>query len=489
MRLRVKHKRESGILLALSSLAGDYGIGDLGEAAYRFIDFLQGSRQRYWQLLPLVPIGEGNSPYKSSSSFAGEMLYIDLKRLCADGLLEQHELPEPLEYKKTDYRAAARTKLPLLRLAAERFDTKGHDYRRFCKENEHWLEDYAMFSSIPTPIEGRLSALDDDLKYRLPEALRRHRLLHGDEIEFHKITQFLFYKQYFELKAYAAKKGVLLIGDLPFYVSLDSADVWSCPDAFKLGRDLTPISVAGVPPDKFSASGQLWGNPIYDLEFHRRTDYSWWKWRLKFYSTIYDVIRIDHFRAFSSFYSIPFGAADARCGVWEKGAGLTFFKSVEKDLGRLNIIAEDLGGEEREVRQLIWDTGFPDMRVLQFGFDKDLGNRDLPKNYIFNCVCYTGTHDNNTTRGWYLTASEREKLFASRYLPDGKNITQRMVTAALTSRARLAIIPLQDYLELDAGARMNTPGTRVGNWEWRMDKNALTPQLAEKIRHLSRGRN
>ncbi len=491
MLLRVKSKKESGILMALSSLAGDYGIGSLGDAAYKFIDLICRSRQRYWQLLPLVPLGEGNSPYKSSSSFAGEILYIDLKMLTEDGLLFEKELPPPEDYKKTDYQAARKIKLPLLKLAAERFDTKNKDYLHFCKKNQHWLDDFAIFSSVPTPEDGRLLNMEEGLKYRLPEALERFKTIYAADIRFHKITQYLFFRQFYALKDYAHKNGIRLIGDLPFYVSLDSADVWSNPDGFKLGRDLTPVSVAGVPPDKFSSIGQLWGNPIYDLEYHRRTDYAWWKNRLKFYSEMYDVVRIDHFRAFSSHYCIPYGSVDARCGVWEKGAGLGFFEGIYKSLGPLDIIAEDLGGEEPEVRKLIADTGFPDMRVLQFAFDKGFENRDLPKNYSFNCVCYTGTHDNNTTRGWYKHATEKEKYFASKFLPDIKNfsIALRMISAAMQSKARMVIIPLQDYLDLPQECRMNTPGTRNGNWEWRVDEKLLTNELASLIKQLSRGRN
>ena len=492
MLLKDKNGGESGILMPLSSLPSKFGIGSLGKESYKFTDFLQASEQRYWQLLPLVPLGEGNSPYKSVSCFAGEILYIDPDMLVQNGLLAENELPEDGIFDRTDYKAARKIKLPLLRLAAERFNTKSKEYQLFVAKNAYWLDDFALFSAITEDIPNKsILEIPDDLKYRFPEAIEKFRITHREKIRFYKITQYFFYNQFFSLRDYAHKKGIKLIGDIPFYISLDSSDVWSCPQAFKIGRDFTPITVAGVPPDRFSSSGQLWGNPIYDWEYHKKTDFAWWKSRLNFCRRLYDVIRIDHFRAFANYYAIPYGSADAKSGVWEKGSGLNFWQSIERELGKLNIIAEDLGGEEREVRELIKNTGFPDMRILQFGFEDNIANRNLPKNYIKNCVCYTGTHDNDTSRGWYASAPPREKLFASRYLPDIPNapISEKMIISAMRSKARLVIIPMQDILNLPSSARMNTPGTRRGNWEWRMDGNALCKKLSEHLKSISGTRN
>lgn len=492
MLLRAKKpKNESGILLHISSLPSKYGIGSLGEQALRFIDFLRKSGQRYWQLLPLVPIGEGNSPYKSPSCFAGEILYIDIDFLVRDGYLEPADIPDDFETSKTDYKLAAAIKLPLIKKAAENFNTKSPAFMKFARENEWWLTDFAVFMAATSGGNKPLLSLEDGLKYRLPAPLEAFRMKHRDEIKFYKISQFFFYSQYFELKKYAAKCGVRLIGDIPFYVSPDSADVWKSPDNFKLGRDLTPVQVAGVPPDIFSSSGQLWGNPIYDWDFQRKTGYSWWKKRLSHCARLYDVIRIDHFRAFASYYTVPFGAADAKSGTWEKGVGLHFWETLSEECGGLKIIAEDLGGEEPEVQKLIADTGFPNMKVLQFAFSGDSTNPFLPKNYDRSCVCYTGTHDNDTVLGWYASATNKERLTANRLLPHIENapISIRMISAAMRSKAELVIIPMQDWLSLDSEARMNTPGTRTGNWEWRIPPDYYNDKFAETIRSLSRGRN
>lgn len=492
MRSRDK-QRQSGILLPISCLPDEYGIGSLGDSALRFADFLHAAGQRLWQILPLVPLGEGDSPYKSVSCFAGEILYISISELLREGLLREEELPEESAfYTKTDYAAARRLKLPLLELAAARFNTQSPAFKRFCRDNAFWLEDFALFCAIAEKTHGgTLKAFPPALKYRLPEALEAFANANGARLRFYRVTQYLFYKQLFELKSHLARRGIRLIGDIPFYVSADSAEVWVCPDAFKVGRDFTPVSVAGVPPDCFSKTGQLWGNPIYNWEHHKRNGYAWWKRRLLFCKGLYDVLRIDHFRAFANYYSIPYGAPNAKSGVWEKGVGLLFWQSVLRDIGPLDIIAEDLGGEEAAVRRLISDTGFPDMRVVQFGFDSDMLDRDLPKNYPKNSVCYTGTHDNNTARGWYESAPVKEKLFTSRYLPEigGMPISQRMIAAAMESKARLAIIPMQDWLNLPEEGRMNTPGTSAGNWQWRMPADALNERLCERIRRLSRGRN
>ena len=356
-----KYKKESGVLMHISSLPSKHGIGDLGEEAYRFVDFLKSSRQTYWQLLPLCPVGKGNSPYSSVSSFAGEILFIDLYGLVKDGLLSPDEIPEETFPKNADYKRAREFKLPLIKKAAERFNTNSRDFKSFLSENGYWLYDYAIFMAMKSVFPNKsFTELEDGLKYRLPDAIERFKNKHAEQILFYEITQYFFFTQYFKLKKYAAENGVKLIGDIPFYVQLESADVWSNPDIFRLGRDMTPVLVAGVPPDYFSEEGQLWGNPIYDWDYQKSTEYDWWRKRLNHNAKLYDVIRIDHFRAFADYYTIPYGAKTAKSGVWEKGVGLPFW-NLMKQYVSAEIIAEDLGGNTPEVEKLIEDTGFPNM--------------------------------------------------------------------------------------------------------------------------------
>lgn len=487
-----KYKQESGILLPLSSLPSDYGIGTLGEEAFFFADFLKKTDQTYWQLLPLVPVGKDNSPYSSTSSFAGEILYIDIEELIKDGLLSPDDITEKDFAKNTDYKSVRKFKLPLLKKAADNFDTLQKDFISFKKENSHWLKDYALFMAIRDSYTG-LNFLywDDGLKYRLPDAIKEFSDSHKEEILFYEITQFIFYKQFFKFKSYASSLGIKLIGDIPFYVSFDSADVWANPDCFKLGRDMTPVLVAGVPPDVFSSDGQLWGNPIYNWDFQRKNNFLWWQQRLSHNAKMYDTIRIDHFRAFADYYTVPFGSKDAKNGKWEKGMGLYFWDCVKPAIGKTSIIAEDLGGETREVRQLIDDTGFPNMKVLQFAFDSDLKDPFLPKNFNRNCVCYTGTHDNDTTSGWYSKASKKEKLIFEKLVPADKSGSPvlSLIAYAIKSKAKLVIIPFQDYLELDSTCRTNTPGVEKGNWEWRFEKENINEKLIATVKRLTKTRN
>lgn len=487
-----KYKKLSGILLPLSSLPSKHGIGDLGEEAFRFIDFLEKSGQSYWQLLPLCPVGKGNSPYCSTSTFAGEILYIDIESLASCGLINPDNIPDTDFPKNTDYKTVRKFKLPLLKEAAENFDIEARDFIKFKKENRYWLKDYALFMAIKDSFDGaHFQMWDDALKYRDPEALLLFEDMHPEEILFYEITQYLFYHQFATLKSYAEKKGIKLIGDIPFYVSLNSADVWSNPECFRLGRDMTPVLVAGVPPDVFSSDGQLWGNPIYDWDFHKKTGFLWWKQRLIQNAKMYDVIRIDHFRAFADYYTIPYGAKNAKGGKWEKGAGINFWRAVKPHIKHTQIIAEDLGGETEEVKALIEKTGFPNMKVLQFAFDSDLKDPFLPKNYSRNCICYTGTHDNDTTLGWYEKASAKEKLLFSRLVPADKSgsVVYSLINYGMKSRARTVIVPLQDYLQLPSSERTNTPGSASGNWEWRFEKADLTEELCSTVLRLSKSRN
>lgn len=489
---KIKSNKTSGILLPLPALPSEHGIGDLGIEAYNFIDFLSRTNQSYWQLLPLCPVGKGNSPYHSSSTFAGEILYININQLAEAGLISPKNIPDVSFSKNTDYKSVRNFKLPLLKEAAENFDIETKDFLKFKKENRYWLKDYALFMAIKDSFGGaHFKTWDDALKYRDKEALLLFEDMHPEEILFYEITQYFFHSQFSRLKIYAEKSGVKLIGDIPFYVSHNSADVWSNPECFRLGRDLTPVLVAGVPPDIFSSSGQLWGNPIYDWDYHKKTGYSWWKQRLIKNAKLYDTIRIDHFRAFADYYTIPYGAKNAKGGKWEKGVGISFWRTVKPYIKHTEIIAEDLGGDTEEVRSLIEKTGFPNMKVLQFAFGTDLKDQFLPKNYPRNCICYTGTHDNDTTLGWYKKASSKEKLLFSRLVPEDKSgsIVLSLINYGMKSKAQTVIIPLQDYLELPSSERTNTPGTPSGNWEWRFEKKDLTDSLAETISRLSKNRN
>lgn len=482
---------QSGILLHISSLPSRHGIGTFGEEAFRFVDFLRQSRQRLWQILPLVPVGEGNSPYKSTSCFAGEILYIDLDFLIRDGLLDPDDLPETDFPQNVDFDAVREYKIPILKKAVRRFNTRRTDYVKFLRENDVWLEDYAVFSAAAEHFGSEcLLDFDESIRLRMPAAMEEFCDSHLEEISFYKVAQFLFYSQYFALKKYAEKNGVKIVGDIPFYVAFDSADVWKSPESFKLGRDMTPVLVAGVPPDIFSETGQLWGNPIYDWEHHKKTDYLWWKRRLAHCKKLYDIIRIDHFRAFASYYTIVYGSPDAKSGTWEKGVGLSFWKSIYKKLGSLSVIAEDLGGDEPDVQQLVRDTGFPNMKILQFGFDGDPQNSHLPRNFERNCVCYTGTHDNDTVLGWYSALENWQRNIVNQSLPESsKPIPIRLISAAMGSRADMVIIPMQDWLCLGGEARMNTPGTSTGNWMWRMPDGVLTDELCTTVRQITKGRN
>ena len=489
---KAKFKNTSGILLSLTSLPSDYGIGTLGREAYKFIDFLRQSRQTYWQLLPLVPFGKGNSPYSSASTFAGEILLIDIEMLVDVNLLNLNDIPQKEFPKNIDYKAVRKFKLPLLKKAAENFDVNDSGFLHFKKQNAYWLKDYCLFMALKDVFHGLpFYKWAEPFKYRMPEALTKFGENHSEEILFYEITQYLFYTQFFRLQSYAQKSGIKLIGDIPFYVSLDSADVWSNPQCFRLGRDMTPVLVAGVPPDIFSSDGQLWGNPIYDWEHHKKTDFSWWKLRLGHNALMYDVIRIDHFRAFADYYTIPYGAETAKSGKWENGMGMLFWNSVKKVIKGTEIIAEDLGGETPLVNKLVQQTGFPNMKVLQFAFSTDLKNPFLPKNYNRNCVCYTGTHDNDTTLGWLSKATDKERLIFSRLVTDevDKNAVLRLIAYGMKSKAATVIIPLQDYLCLPTECRLNSPGTESGNWEWRYAAADLTQELCETIKNLTKGRN
>ena len=462
--------RQSGILLPVFSLPSPYGIGCFSDEAKKFIDFLSGSGQSYWQILPLGPTSFGNSPYQSPSSFAGNPYFIDIETLKNDGLLTRQEADD---YKnicpttnKVDYGFLYETRHKILKLAFKRFSPP-NDYYRFIGEESYWLKDYAEFCAIKDRFGGKdFLSWDNEFKYRQNNRLSQEIL---NEAEYYKFLQYEFMKQWTDIKSYANRRGIKIIGDMPIYTAMDSADTWSHPELFKLDKNLYPVSVAGCPPDKFSPRGQLWGNPVYNWENHKKDGYAWWSERMKRNMRLYDTVRIDHFRGFESYYSIPYGAKDATSGKWIKGPGKDIFETFESTCPNLDIIAEDLGFVTDDVRELLSATGYPGMKVLLFAFDSCEDNDYLPHNYSKNCVVYTGTHDNSTVKGFEEEGESKDVLYAKKYI-GCDNLCKGMVRLAMSSVAKTCIIPLQDYLGLDNSARINTPSTLGGNWTWRMSK-------------------
>lgn len=460
----------------------------MGKESFQFIDFLKAAGQKYWQILPIGPTGCGDSPYQSFSAFAANPYFIDPDLLAGQGLLKEEEIKEfPFgsDPEQVDYGALFDNRFAMLHRAAGRFPDEDAGFDTFRRANAGWLEDYALFMALKKE-NNMVSFQDwpDELRLRKASALKAARVRLADEIRFWKVTQYLFYTQWHALKTYAHKNGVYIIGDLPIYVSPDSADLWAHSELFQVDKDRRPTEVAGCPPDAFTAEGQLWGNPLYDWEKHALTGYRWWVKRLSSAAKVYDVVRIDHFRGFAGYYSVPAGSKNAINGAWRKGPGIDFVDTVKEKLPRLSVIAEDLGFLTDDVRKLLADSGFPGMKVLQFAFDSREESDYLPHNYSKNCVVYTGTHDNTTTEDWKLSAPKEDAAFARRYLGIGPkdDFTGAMIRAAQASVADTCIIPMQDYLRFGAEARMNTPGTVGGNWRWRVLGKDLTPRLAAEIR-------
>ncbi len=489
--------RKAGILLPVTALPSPYGIGCLSREAYRFVDALLACGQSYWQILPLNPTSFGDSPYQSFSAFAGNPYLIDLDGLIEDGLLSRSECDDALggATGRVDYGLQYRKRLPLLRLAAGRFDGwQNEEYRAFLDKNAEWLEDYALFMAIKDSLGGRsLSEWETPLRMREEAALDERREALAGEIDAYRFLQFRFFKEWQALRSYANQRGIRIIGDLPIYVSCDSADVWANPELFLLDEAGAPIRVAGCPPDGFTPDGQLWGNPLYRWDAHRREDYAWWISRLRQAFETYDAVRIDHFRGFDSYYSIPAGARTAREGRWERGIGDEMFRVAEEVLGRKEILAEDLGYVTDSVRALLASCGFPGMKILQFGFgggEGDFSSEDLPHRYPSHCVAYTGTHDNATLREWLAGASDTEKRKIREYLwsdsSDEKLLAEQLIACLLRSPASLCVIPMQDYLGLGGEARVNIPSTGEGNWQWRMEGDAFDGHVKETIRKLCR---
>ena len=481
--------RASGILMPIFSLPSEYGIGTFGKEAYNFVDFLKKSGQRYWQILPLGITGFGNSPYQSISSYAGNPLFIDLELLCEQKLIDK-SLIEALDWggdlSCVDYDKVKSNKYKVLRTAYINFKSSAiTDYSLFEEKNAYWLEDYAVFSALKDKYgDVSFEKWEKEIVNREEKAMKELKAQLSDEIGFYKFIQYIFSKQWFKLKEYANSNGILIVGDIPIYVAFDSADVWSDRNQFLLDEELKPKAVAGCPPDAFSEDGQLWGNPLYDWSYMKNDGYSWWIKRIDYCTKLYDVVRIDHFRAFSAYYSIPYGDKTAVNGVWKKGPGRKLFDALKQTLGSLNVIAEDLGTIDDDVRKLLKYTGFPGMKVLQFAFDKESESSYLPHNIIErNCFVYTGTHDNDTAIGYMNSLSEDELKFVKDYLNIGENMSFNwsLIKTAMASSADTVILQMQDFLGLDNTARINTPGTTVNNWQWRIDSACLNDWLAKII--------
>ena len=482
--------RKSGVLLPVASLPGKYGIGTFSKHAYDFLDKLKEAGQSYWQILPLGPTGYGDSPYQSFSTYAGNPYFIDLETLIEEGLLTEKECDQ-CDFGKNkryiDYEKLYFSRFKILKLAYERSNiSRKRAFKDFIADNAYWLDDYALYMAVKNSFGGRsFIEWDEDIRMREPAALSKYRKQFAKEIEFYQFQQFMFDKQWNALKKYANKLGIKIIGDIPIYVAFDSADTWANPKLFQFDKDNMPIAVAGCPPDAFSATGQLWGNPLYDWGYHKETGYEWWIKRIQHSLRLYDVVRVDHFRGFDEYYSIPYGDPTAENGKWKKGPGHDIFKTFAKVLGKVDIIAEDLGYLTPSVIKLVKDTGYPGMKVLQFAFDSREESDYLPHNYGSNCVVYTGTHDNDTVRGWYRVLSKADKKLSIDYLNNAdtkeEEISWDFIRLALSSVAKLCIIPVQDYLCLGSEARINTPSTLGDNWKWRMSERDISKKLVAKV--------
>lgn len=489
--------RVSGILMAVSSLPSKYGIGCFSKSAYEFIDQLKQSGQKYWQILPLGPTGYGDSPYQSFSTFAGNPYYISLEDLIQEGLLTIEEC-ENIDWesnpKYIDYEKIYENRFGLLKLAYTRSKTNlDVGFEKYCRENSWWLDDYALFMSIKDLYSGNSwDKWPEDIRMRNKTAMEYYKRELHFEIGFYKFVQYKFSMQWAKLKNYANHNDISIIGDIPIYVAFDSSDTWANPKLFQLNEENIPIAVAGCPPDAFASTGQLWGNPLYRWEYHRENNFSWWLKRIDHSFKLYDALRIDHFRGFDEYYSIPYGDNTAQNGHWEKGPGMDLFRIVKKYFGDKLIIAEDLGFVTDSVRKLVEQSGYPGMKVIEFAFDgRDTGSASdyLPHNYKRDSVVYTGTHDNETLVSWYqkITAEERNMVrdYLQNYTTPDEEIYKSIIALVMESVADICIIPIQDYLGLDDCARLNTPSTLGNNWKWRLQKNQFSVGLRKQILKLT----
>lgn len=486
-------KRSSGILMPISSLPSPYGIGTFGKAAYAFADFLHESGQTYWQILPLGPTSYGDSPYQSFSTFAGNPYFIDLDLLIEDGLLTDGEVTAcdwGTAPGRVDYAKIYVHRFPLLQAAKQRGWERDRDaVALFVQENQRWLPDYALFMALKRHFGMRawIDWPDEDIRLRKADALERYRAALREDVELFIYIQFLFFRQWNTLKAYINALGIRIIGDVPIYVAMDSSDVWAEPENFQMGTDHVPVEVAGVPPDYFSADGQLWGNPLYDYDAMEKNGFEWWIRRIGGAARLYDVIRIDHFRGFESYWAVPYGEKNAKIGRWVKGPGMKLVGVLSGWFQDLDFIAEDLGLLTDDVRQLLRDSGFPGMKVLEFAFAPGEPSSYLPHTYDPHCVCYAGTHDNTTLVGWENEAAQEDVAMARQYLGlnDAEGFHWGILRGGMSSVADLFVAQMQDYLGLGADARMNTPGTPDGNWQWRMLPGQITPTLTRRIAEMT----
>lgn len=486
-------ERGSGILMHITSLPSQHGIGTLGYESYKFIDFLESAGQKYWQILPIGQTGYGNSPYQCFSSFAGNPFFISLELLKDRHILKENEYTD-LDFGRNkrliDFKKIQKNKMKVLKLAYNRGKSVyREEIKAFQKDNE-WVNDYALFMAIKSKFKGK-SWMDwnNKIKYRDNKCIAMyHHLLH-EEVYFWIFVQYIFFEQWKHIKRYANSRGIKIIGDIPIYTAMDSADVWANNNLFKMDEEKNPIKISGCPPDSFSITGQLWGNPVYDWNAHKKTNYEWWIQRIKAGIQLYDYVRIDHFRGFESYWEIPFGSENAIDGKWVKGPSMDFFNQIKKKLGEVNIIAEDLGHLTSKVRLFLKETQYPGMKVLQFAFNPKEKSEYLPHNHIENCVVYTGTHDNDTIKGWFKNAPKSHVKHAIKYLQlnHKEQYHWGFIRGAWSSVANVAITQMQDILGLGSFARMNKPSTfGQRNWKWRMTEDEITPEQSLKIYELTK---
>ena len=494
--MKKQYERKSGILMPVASLPNRYGIGTFGKEGYEFVDMLAEAGQSFWQILPLGPTSYGDSPYQSFSTFAGNPYFIDPDILVEKGLLKKREADAfdwGKDPEKIDYGKIYNSRFKMLKKAFSRFDAaKEKGYAAFCKKNAFWLEDYALYMAVKNSFGGvSFIEWDEQIRKRDKKTLDIYKTKHAKEVEFYKFLQYEFLQEWKALKKYANNNGIKIIGDIPIYVAFDSADTWADPKLFQFDENGYPTGVAGCPPDGFSPTGQLWGNPLYDWDYHKKTGYKWWIRRIKHCYELYDVVRIDHFRGFDAYYAIPYGDPTAEFGKWMKGPGFELFSAIKNALGDADMIAEDLGFLTDSVLRLVKRSGCPGMKVLQFAFDSREDSDYLPHNYVQNTVVYTGTHDNDTTVGWFKTMKTADRRMALKYLnrkgfDSDRETARAFIKLAMGSVSRLCVIPMQDWLGLDGRARINTPSTVGGNWVWRMKQGAFTKKLAKEIRDITK---
>lgn len=476
------NKRRSGILMHITSLPGKFGIGTFGKEAYKFVDFLVETKQTYWQILPLTTTSYGDSPYQSFSAMAGNTNLIDFDKLVEENLLKESDYNSINFFKnieEVDYAQLFNTRYKVLEIAVKNFDKKNSKYLEFLKENEYWLEDFSLFMAIKGKFGHKALHLWDDKKaiIRNKEVLEKYKKELEESQTYHKVSQYFFFKQWLELKKYANSKKIYIIGDMPIYISADSVEVWTMPDLFKVSKNREVTFVSGCPSDEFSSDGQLWGNPTYKWEEHKKDQYKWWIERIKQNFKIYDLLRIDHFKGFSDYWEIPAGAKSANEGQWKASPGLELFETIKKELGDLNIIAEDLGYSDERSRRLLKETGFPGMKILEFAFYNTKGESvDIPHNCIQKSVAYAGTHDNEVINGWYENLSKEQQVYFNNYSnrKDDEVVSKAMLRLLFSTTSNIVVVTMQDILNKAASSRMNIPSTVGGNWVWRMRKEDLT---------------